>query len=154
MTVVISAENLSKSYRLGQIGTGTFTRDLELWLAKLRGKPNPLLKIGETDHDNRDGEDLWALKDVSFKVEQGEVLGIIGKNGAGKSTLLKILSRVTAPTSGEIKRLFPGCRYEFHKITLAPPIARRVVPISWIAALFLENLKIFNTHYLAVIRPR
>jgi lipopolysaccharide transport system ATP-binding protein len=100
---VISVENLSKSYRLGQIGTGTFAHDLNVWWAKLRGKPNPLLKIGQSDHGNRDGEEVWALKDVSFTVEQGEVLGIIGKNGAGKSTLLKILSRVTAPTSGEVK---------------------------------------------------
>jgi lipopolysaccharide transport system ATP-binding protein len=103
MTTVISVENLSKTYRLGQIGTGTFSRDLELWWAKLRGKPNPMLRIGEKDHGNRDGEELWALRDVSFTVEQGEVLGIIGRNGAGKSTLLKILSRVTAPTSGRIK---------------------------------------------------
>jgi lipopolysaccharide transport system ATP-binding protein len=103
MTTVISVENLSKTYRLGQIGTGTFANDLKLWWAKIQGKPNPLLRIGETDHGNRDGETLWALKDVSFKVEQGEVLGIIGRNGAGKSTLLKILSRVTAPTSGKIK---------------------------------------------------
>jgi lipopolysaccharide transport system ATP-binding protein len=100
---VISVENLSKSYRLGQIGTGTLTNDLKVWWAKARGKPNPLLKIGQTDHGNRDGEILWALKDVSFTVEQGEVLGIIGRNGAGKSTLLKILSRVTAPTSGCVK---------------------------------------------------
>jgi lipopolysaccharide transport system ATP-binding protein len=103
MTTVISVENLSKSYRLGQIGTGTFAHDLNLWWAKVCGKPNPMLKIGETDYGNRDGEDLWALKDVSFTVQQGEVLGIIGRNGAGKSTLLKILSRVTAPTSGTIK---------------------------------------------------
>jgi lipopolysaccharide transport system ATP-binding protein len=103
MTTVISVEHLSKVYRLGQIGTGTFANDLKLWWAKTRGKPNPLLRIGETDHGNRDNEDLWALKDVSFTVKQGEVLGIIGKNGAGKSTLLKILSRVTAPTSGRIK---------------------------------------------------
>ena len=103
MTTVISVENLSKSYRLGQISTGTFAHDLNLWWAKMRGKPNPMLRIGEQDHGNRDGEELWALKDVSFKVEQGEVLGIIGRNGAGKSTLLKILSRVTAPTSGRIK---------------------------------------------------
>ena len=103
MTTVISVEHLSKTYRLGQIGTGTFSRDLALWWAKVRGKPSPFLRIGEIDHGNRDGEDLWALRDISFTVEQGEVLGIIGKNGAGKSTLLKILSRVTAPTSGRIK---------------------------------------------------
>jgi lipopolysaccharide transport system ATP-binding protein len=103
MPPVISVENLSKSYRLGQIGTGTLTNDLKIWWAKTRGKPNPLLKVGQTDHGNRDGEVLWALKDVSFQVEQGEVLGIIGRNGAGKSTLLKILSRVTAPTSGMVK---------------------------------------------------
>jgi len=100
---VISVENLSKSYRLGQIGTGTLTNDLKVWWAKKRGLPNPLLKIGQTDHGNRDGETLWALRDVSFTVQQGEVLGIIGRNGAGKSTLLKILSRVTAPTSGCVK---------------------------------------------------
>ena len=103
MSTVISVENLSKVYHLGQIGTGTFTNDLKLWWARTRGKPNPLLKIGETDHGNQIGEDLWALRDVSFTVEQGEVLGIIGRNGAGKSTLLKILSRVTAPTSGRVR---------------------------------------------------
>jgi lipopolysaccharide transport system ATP-binding protein len=102
MPTAISVEHLSKAYRLGQIGTGTLTYDMKLWWAKVRGKPNPLLKIGEQDHGNRDGEIIWALKDVSFQVEQGEVLGIIGHNGAGKSTLLKILSRVTAPTSGKI----------------------------------------------------
>lgn len=103
MSTVISVENLSKSYRLGQIGTGTFANDLKVWWARTRGKPNPLLKIGQTDHGNQAGDELWALKDVSFTVEQGEVLGIIGRNGAGKSTLLKILSRVTAPTSGVVK---------------------------------------------------
>lgn len=103
MPTVISVENLSKTYRLGQIGTGTFANDMKVWWAKVRGKPNPLLRIGEKDHGNRDGEELWALRDVSFTVQQGEVLGIIGRNGAGKSTLLKILSRVTAPTSGKIK---------------------------------------------------
>lgn len=100
---VISVENLTKSYQLGAINTGTFIGDIQRWWANLRGLPDPHLKIGEKDHGNRDGETLWALKDVNFQVQQGEALGIIGRNGAGKSTLLKILSRVTAPTSGEIK---------------------------------------------------
>jgi len=101
MTTVISVEDLTKIYHLGQIGTGTFTNDLKLWWARTRGKPNPLLKIGT--NGNQLGEDLWALKDLNFQVEEGEVLGIIGRNGAGKSTLLKILSRVTAPTLGKVK---------------------------------------------------
>lgn len=101
--IVISVENISKIYRLGQIGTGTLSRDLELWWAKMLGKPNPLLKVGQVDQGNRDGEEILALRNVSFTVNQGEVLGIIGRNGAGKSTLLKILSRVTAPTSGKVK---------------------------------------------------
>ncbi len=100
---VISVENLSKAYRLGQIGTGTLSRDINVWWAKVRGKPNPMLRLGETDHGNRDGETIWALRDVSFTVKQGEALGVIGRNGAGKSTLLKILSQVTAPTSGLVK---------------------------------------------------
>lgn len=100
---VISIENLSKEYHLGTIGTGTFYNDLKVWLAKQRGKPNPLAKVDDVDYGNRDGEAIWALKDVSLEVNQGEALGIIGRNGAGKSTLLKILSRVTAPTSGIIK---------------------------------------------------
>lgn len=103
MNTVISIENVSKSYQLGTINTGTFYGDLNRWWAKLRGLPDPHLKIGERDHGNRDGETLWALKDVNFQVQQGEALGIIGRNGAGKSTLLKILSRVTAPSSGEVK---------------------------------------------------
>src|ERR1035437_6390786 len=103
MTPVISVEQISKLYRLGIISTGTFADDLRIWWAHARGKPNPLLRIGQEDHSNRVGEEIWALRDINFKVEQGEALGIIGRNGAGKSTLLKILSRVTAPTSGEIK---------------------------------------------------
>jgi lipopolysaccharide transport system ATP-binding protein len=101
--IVISVENLSKSYQLGVIGTGTFRGDLQRWWAKQRGLPDPYLKIGETDDGNREGETLWALNDVSMEVQQGDTLGIIGRNGAGKSTLLKILSQVTAPTSGEVK---------------------------------------------------
>jgi len=100
---IIRVENVSKAYRLGQIGSGTLSDDVKVWWAKARGKPNPLLKIGQEDHGNREGEYLWALNDVSFTVDEGTVLGIIGRNGAGKSTVLKILSRVTAPTSGYIK---------------------------------------------------
>jgi len=103
MSTVISVENLSKVYHLGQIGTGTFANDLKVWWARKQGKPNPLLRVGQPDYGNRMGEEIWALRDVTFTVEQGAVLGIIGRNGAGKSTLLKILSRVTAPTGGMVK---------------------------------------------------
>lgn len=103
MSTVISVENVSKAYRLGMIGGATLKEDFSRWWAKARGKPDPLLKIGQEHHERRVGEQFWALDDVSFEVKQGEVLGIIGRNGAGKSTLLKILSQVTAPTSGEIK---------------------------------------------------
>jgi lipopolysaccharide transport system ATP-binding protein len=103
MPTVISVENLAKVYHLGQIGSGTFANDLKVWFARLRGKPNPLLRVGDTDYGNRAGEEIWALRDVTFSVEQGDVLGIIGRNGAGKSTILKILSRVTAPTRGMVK---------------------------------------------------
>ena len=100
---VISIENVSKAYRLGQFSSKTLSDDLKVWWAKARGKPNPLLKIGQENQGNLEGEILWALRDINFTVEQGNVLGIIGKNGAGKSTMLKILSRVTAPTSGQIQ---------------------------------------------------
>lgn len=100
---VISIENISKSYQLGVIGTGTFRGDVQRWSAKLRGKPDPFLKIGQEERRNLVGETVWALKDIDFTVQQGNAVGIIGRNGAGKSTLLKILSQVTAPTSGEVK---------------------------------------------------
>jgi len=100
---VISVEHVSKLYKLGLIRGRTLCADVSRWWAKLRGKPDPLLKVGQEDHGNREGEYMWALRHVSFQVKQGEVLGIIGRNGAGKSTLLKILSQITAPTSGQVK---------------------------------------------------
>ena len=101
--IAILIENVSKSYRLGVIGTGTFYGDLKRWWARQLGKPDPYLKLGQVDHGNRDGQTIWAVKDVNISIKQGEAVGIIGRNGAGKSTLLKILSRVTAPTEGVIK---------------------------------------------------
>ncbi|WP_333600050.1 ABC transporter ATP-binding protein [Flavobacterium sp.] len=103
---IIQVEDLSKAYQIGQIGTGTISRDIERFvITKILGKEDPFLKIGETNDRSLKGESdiVWSLKDINFEIQQGEAVGIIGKNGAGKSTLLKLLSRVTSPTTGQIK---------------------------------------------------
>ncbi|RVU01630.1 ATP-binding cassette domain-containing protein [Mucilaginibacter limnophilus] len=103
--IAIRAENISKAYQLGEIGTGTISNDLQRWFARVRGKEDPFLQVGETnDRTIRGKSDIvWSLKDINFDINRGDAVGIIGRNGAGKSTLLKLLSRVTAPTTGTIK---------------------------------------------------
>ena len=103
---VIRVENLSKLYDLGQVGTGTISKDLNRWWARVRGKEDPYARIGQVNDRSRKAskdESVWALKNINFSVNQGEIVGIIGRNGAGKSTLLKIISRITTPTTGAVK---------------------------------------------------
>ena len=98
---ILEVDGVSKQYRLGMIGGGTLHGDLTSWFARVRGKEDPNVKIGKEHlaHNQK----FWALKDVSFGVERGDALAILGRNGAGKSTLLKLISRITAPTEGEIR---------------------------------------------------
>lgn len=102
--IAIKAEHISKQYRLGQVGTGTLSHDLNRFWHRVRGKEDPYLRIGEVnDRTTKGGSDyVWSLKDINFEIEQGDAVGIIGRNGAGKSTLLKLLSKVTKPTTGKI----------------------------------------------------
>lgn len=103
--IAIKAENISKQYRLGEIGTGTISHDLNRWWHKIRGMEDPFLKIGESNDRSQKGASdyVWSLKDINFEIKQGDAVGIVGRNGAGKSTLLKLLSKVTKPTTGQFK---------------------------------------------------
>lgn len=105
MAIAIKVENLSKAYQLGQIGTGTISRDIERWWARKRGKEDPFLKVGEeNDRTILSKSDIvWSLRDINFEIKEGVAVGVIGRNGAGKSTLLKLLSKITTPTQGIVK---------------------------------------------------
>lgn len=103
--IVLEVKKISKLYRLGEVGYGTISEDLSRFWANLRGLENPNYKIGEINNrsEKKSGDFIWALNDISFNVNKGEVLGIIGSNGAGKSTLLKLISQITSPSKGSIK---------------------------------------------------
>ena len=109
----IKIENLTKAYRLGQIGTGTISHDLNRFFAKVMGKEDPMSFVGNTKDRQSQVKYIKVLDDINLEVEKGQILGIIGKNGAGKSTLLKIISQITTPTSGRVKYkgkiAFSGC---------------------------------------------
>ncbi|MEJ0081038.1 MAG: polysaccharide ABC transporter ATP-binding protein [Puia sp.] len=103
-SIAIKIENVSKQYRLGEIGTGSIAHDLNRWYYKIRGREDPYSKIGEVKEKIRKSKNeyVWALKDITLDIKKGEAVGLIGRNGAGKSTMLKILSRTTSPTKGKI----------------------------------------------------
>lgn len=106
MSTSIEFDRVGKQYRLGLVSTKTLSHDLNRWWqVSVLKKEDPYLTIGETNDRSSIGNSdyVWALKDIDFRVEQGDVIGIIGKNGAGKSTLLKLLSKVTGPTVGTIR---------------------------------------------------
>ena len=105
MSTVLRIENLDKIYRLGEVGTGTLSHDLNRWWHLVRGKEDPYTKIGQINNreSNSKSDYVYALKNINFDVQEGEVLGVIGRNGAGKSTLLKIISQITSPTRGSVK---------------------------------------------------
>ncbi|MBL0744037.1 ABC transporter ATP-binding protein [Chryseolinea lacunae] len=106
MSRAIEVESLGKLYRLGEVGTGTLSHDLKRWWAKARGQGDPYAKVGQLNDRTKaasKNEYVWALKDISFNINKGDVVGIIGRNGAGKSTLLKVLSRITAPSEGNVR---------------------------------------------------
>jgi lipopolysaccharide transport system ATP-binding protein len=105
MAISIKVENVSKVYQLGQISSGTISQDLQRWWRIRRGKDDPFLIVGEANNSSKNDKNniVWSLKDITFDINQGECVGIIGSNGAGKSTLLKILSQITGPSSGYVK---------------------------------------------------
>ena len=105
MAKAIEVDHLSKLYRLGAISTGNLSQDFQRWFASVRGKEDPYLKIGQQNSREAGGRSdvVYSLNDISFSIEQGDSVGIIGRNGAGKSTLLKVLSRITSPTSGSVR---------------------------------------------------
>ena len=98
---LLEIDSVSKQYKLGSLGGRYLYRDINSWIARKLGKEDPNRKIGV--NGSRDGETFYALEDVSFNVDRGDALALVGRNGAGKSTMLKLISRITAPTTGEIR---------------------------------------------------